>query len=72
MRALVMAAAQPAPELISLPGLGHIEDETLAERYQVPAPAAPEGAAQFRVLLNLGAGRHTRPFGCDALRVGVG
>ena len=36
MRALVMAAAQPAPELISLPGLGHVEDETLARRYQCP------------------------------------
>ena len=31
-----MAAAQPALELISLPGLGHIEDEMLAERYRCP------------------------------------
>ena len=36
MQALVMAAAQPAPELISLPGLEHVEDETLARRYRCP------------------------------------
>ena len=36
IQALVMAAAQPLPELISLPGLGHIEDEMLAGRYRCP------------------------------------
>jgi hypothetical protein len=51
-----MAAAQPAPELISLPGLEHVEDETLARRYRCPPQPLLQELLQSECLLTAAQG----------------